>query len=200
MTISSTNAASIRSYANVSSSQAAGGSVSGSSSSASYIDQLKNKFQNLNLSAGDYNGGQSGSGVQGNVLISPKYLEKAANDPAVAAKLEANLGGVPDAEAWLKNQCAAQGMTLEASGTVVDEDGNWSGWSVTTTANPSSKDGKTDDADDDKKLEEKRAEKRRQQKKDEEADRLASQFTNYDGLYETPRTASTLPYSLNIYA
>ncbi|HNX05850.1 MAG TPA: DUF6033 family protein [Opitutales bacterium] len=177
----------------------------------SYLDQLKNQFSDLNLSAGEYTGGTSGSGVQGNVLVSPKLLARAASDPSVAAKLESDLSGIPQAEEWIANQCAMRGMHLDASGTVIDEDGNMSSWSITTTTVPS---GKADDADEkkeeeeeriEKKLEEKAAEERRAMKADsEEALRESevpvSSYSEYEGAFGALRSTVSIPYSLNVYA
>lgn len=179
------------------------------SSAGSYLEQLKSKFTELNLSAGDYSGGTTGTGVQGNVLISPKLIEKADNDPAVAAKLEEDLSGVADAEQWLKNQCAAQGMTLDACGIIIDEDGNMSSWSQVTTTSGSDD---SDEVDSEKEDEEKRIEKKRQEKADaeREADEDAqaetgmqttsSYYSEYEGTYDKLLSTAAIPFSLNTYA
>lgn len=98
-------------------------------STENYYNELCQKFKDLNISIGNYTkGSQAGSGF-GNLMISPEYLRKAANDPKIASKLEKDISGIPDAEIWLKNMCKMQGSTLTASGTIIDKDGNMSGWS-----------------------------------------------------------------------
>jgi alpha-tubulin suppressor-like RCC1 family protein len=77
-------------------------------------------------------------------MIDPRYIEKAANDPAVAAELEKNLSDIPAAENWLKSMCALRGMEVVACGVVIDKDGGMSSWGITQTAN-SKDDGKAVD-------------------------------------------------------
>jgi hypothetical protein len=173
-------------------------------SGSSYAQELQSKFPDLNLSTGEYSGGKTGSGVQGNVLISPKYLEKAASDPQVAAELEESLSGIPDAEEWLKNQCEMNGMTLVASGTIIDEDGNMSGWSETISSSGSPE----DDAAEEKRVEKQREKKDEEEKRAEEkqAERrqdaleYSAYLTNYSGLYETPVSTTEIPFSFECYA
>jgi hypothetical protein len=184
-----------------------GSSTADAASSGSYLDQLKSKFGDLNISSGEYSGGATGSGTN-NLLISPKLLAKAENDPAVAAKLENDISGIPDAEEWLKNQCAAQGMTLVAGGTMIDEDGNMSSWSQTTSTAPgASEDDDEEDKKIEKKKEEKKAQEARAKEKQEEAEKAddaantpQAYYSEYDGLYQTLVSTSEIPYSLNVYA
>jgi len=169
-----------------------------------YFEGLQTKFPDLNLSAGESSGGSTGSGVRGNVLVSPKLLDKAARDPAVAAQLEKNLSGIPDAEKWIQNQCAARGMELVAGGVSVDEDGNMSSWSVVTTAGGSDKsENLSDDEEDEKRLEEKRREQKVEEKSAEETESRASlsaSYNEYDGAYGELVSTRQVPWSLEIYA
>lgn len=174
-------------------------------SGSSYAEQLKGKFPDLNLTAGDYRGGTTGSGVQGNVMISPKYLEKAANNPKLATELEKNLGCVTEGEEWLKNQCEAKGMHLDACGTIIDENGDISSWAQTSTSSGSEEADEAEEKRLEKQREKKAEEEKRATEKQEAAHLQSTQMnsvylTQYAGAYETPLSTTLLPYSLNCYA
>jgi hypothetical protein len=172
--------------------------------SSGYFDTLKSRFPDINFASGESSGGRSASDGQSSVHISSSLLAKAESDPKVAARLESNLGGIPDAEKWIQNQCAARGMQLVDSGVSIDEDGNMSSWSVVTTAGGSDESGKaSDEEDDEKRLEERRREKKAEEKyadSREEKTLLTATYSQYDGAYGELISSNEAPYSLEAYA
>ncbi|SNT02252.1 hypothetical protein SAMN05446037_10345 [Anaerovirgula multivorans] len=103
-----------------------------------YLKELQEKYPSLKLSTGYLNTkGPSGTGL-GNVVIHPNLLKKMAGDPEFASKVENNIKYIPQGEAWKKSMIESGGRKLVASGCFVDEDGNVSSWSIssTTIGNP----------------------------------------------------------------
>lgn len=123
----------------------AASSEAGPKTAAEYFNQLCESFSSLKISQGRYTSGTVAGSGMGNVMIDPRYIEKAANDPAVAAELEKNLSDIPAAENWLQSMCALRGTEVVASGVVIDKDGGMSSWGITQTANSKDDDGKTAD-------------------------------------------------------
>jgi len=117
----------------------------GGKTAAGYYNQLCDAFSNLKISQGRYTPGTVAGSGTGNVMIDPRYLEKAANDSAVAAELEKNLSDIPAAENWFKSMCALSGREVVAGGVVIDENGGMSSWSVTRTTGQEDDDKKTED-------------------------------------------------------
>lgn len=87
------------------------------------IMDLSSKFSNLKIGIGTQPGGQG----HGNVAISPRILQKMANDPAEREKYEALLYDLnelkPITHDWF-------GGKIVASGTIINDDGSVSGWSI----------------------------------------------------------------------
>jgi hypothetical protein len=108
-------------------------SASSGSNGQEYLKKLCEKFSNLNITVGNYRKGMFAGSGTGNVMISPEYMTKAANNPKVSAELEKTLNGIPAALSWFKDQCKAKGMEVISSGDVIDKDGNMSGWAYTRT-------------------------------------------------------------------
>ncbi|SNS31664.1 hypothetical protein SAMN05446037_1007177 [Anaerovirgula multivorans] len=112
--------------------------VKAQKSEEDYLKELKEKYPSLKFSTGYSNAkGPSGTGL-GNVVLHPNLLKKMASDPEFASKVENNIKYIPQGEAWLKNMLGSNGRKLVASGCFVDENGNVSSWSVssTTIGNP----------------------------------------------------------------
>lgn len=84
---------------------------------------LSSKFSNLKIGIGTQPGGQG----HGNVAISHRILQKMANDPAEREKYEALLYDLnelkPITHDWF-------GGKIVASGTIINDDGSVSGWSI----------------------------------------------------------------------
>lgn len=123
----------------------AASSEAGPKTAAEYFNQLCECFSSLKISQGRYTPGTVAGSGTGNVRIDPRYMEKAANDPAVAAELEKNLSDLPAAESWLQSMCALRGTEVVACGVVIDEDGGMSSWGITQTANSEEDDEKAAD-------------------------------------------------------
>lgn len=52
------------------------------------------------------------------------------NDPEFAAEIESILDGVKKSDDWIESMTKAEGAELIGCGTVIDKDGNSSGWAV----------------------------------------------------------------------
>lgn len=120
-------------------------------SKESYLNQISKKFPNVNLIEGTYHQGEMfGSKGQCNIMISPVILRKMSSDPEVAAKIEKIIKDIPSEEQIFRAKCNSCGMHVEASGTIVDANGDVSGYCYTTTkregVSDSSKDNKTEAA------------------------------------------------------
>jgi len=168
----------------------AGGSraVAGGGDAQSYLQGLAERFPHLNLSLGEYQVGTTyNPGKSGNVMISPKYAAKAAKDPKEAAAFEEKLKGIPAAEEWLRGQVKAMGAELVASGTVVDENGDFSSWSETRTVREGASGSDATSLLKKKKkgaVEESATEKA----KEAEAQRLGRRYERREGVYGAAKT------------
>lgn len=178
--------------------------LSSNNSVKAYYNELIEKHPDLNISAGVYKVGSTGGSGLGNVMIHPKYLEKAANDPNVSAVLEKNLCDIPAAERWLANECRMSGIELIAGGVIIDENGEMSSWSMTR---------RTDDIKDSGLLEYKKidlnkilSKSKNNQKEDKESEIIslnyiienkgASEITNKMFELDEYRKASTQHYNV----
>ena len=100
-----------------------------------YLKQLSEKFTNLKIAVGNYNQGDAERG-RGNVTIAPGYLQKALNDPKIAAELENILTDISAAEKWFDDPSQTNGMKLIASGVMIYENGGIGSWSAFRPVDP----------------------------------------------------------------
>jgi hypothetical protein len=105
-----------------------------SNKTASYMQALGEKFPQLNFGTG----GTSAAGALGTsssikVAIDPKFQDKLANDPELAAEYEQFFADLPAAEETLRNNVHAMGAELVDGGVNIDKEGNITSWSVTKT-------------------------------------------------------------------
>lgn len=84
---------------------------------------LSSKFSNLKLGIGTQPGGEG----HGNVAISPRILQKMANDPAEREKYEALLYDLNELKPLTHNLF---GGKIVASGFIINDDGSVSGWAM----------------------------------------------------------------------
>jgi hypothetical protein len=116
----------------------AGAAQSTSASNVSnYLKGLKERFPNANINIGDFESPQDiknfASGQIGSfngITISGKALEKMANDPKMASRIEGEMQTFLDSEQRDKDDLAKEGHTLLARGMVVDKNGDTSFWMV----------------------------------------------------------------------
>ena len=102
------------------------------SSKKSYLERLQDKYSGFDISKGTFSQNQISSAQKGfkGVQISSAYLNKAENNDAEAKKLDEMLSGVEDAQKWLENACARDGLELVSNGFYIDDQGNMGSWSV----------------------------------------------------------------------
>lgn len=114
--------------------------MNGGTTKGTSIQDLRKQYPHLQLSAqsfGDdaavkeYARNQSG---KYNVAIDPRALSRMAEDSEFSDKIHGILAGVKDGDDWLEKETnkTENNVTtkLIASGTIIDKDGNSSGWSV----------------------------------------------------------------------
>jgi hypothetical protein len=179
-----------------------------------YLQDLKNRYPNANISAQDFGGSASAvqryamgkEGEFNDVAIHPAALEKYANNPEAAALFEENLKIFIGKEQQDKQRVAAYGAEITGRGMVVDKDGKISLWTTVETAKGSDsvksgselraearKDAeeKAKKKADEKKAEEKRAEERKEAQ--ELTERLAKRR-----MFITARNADELSQNLSV--
>lgn len=156
-----------------------------------YLKELRERHPNANISVGDVGvGGIEGYawgqvGKTNGVLIHPDALDKFANDPEAAAKMESELKEFIDSEQSSKDYFDSLGMKLLGRGMVVDENGETRFWCLTqSSSEKDDEEGKSlleklmpkkNEKDDDKALKrakdkkeaEKAAEKKAEEKREE---------------------------------
>ena len=117
-----------------------------SDKTASYMQALGEKFPQLNFGLGGISAADAlGTGGGIKVAIDPKFQERLANNPDLAAEYEQFFADLPAAEETLRNNVHAMGAELVDGGVNIDKDGNITSWSVTKTkgGDDSKKAGKT---------------------------------------------------------
>lgn len=157
-------------------------SSSGSKVSA-YLQTLHEKFPSINFGLGT-----TSDGDRYNVAISPKFLEKMAADPELAAKYDQFFADMPAAEENFRSKVQAFGAEVVSSGVAIDEEGNISSWAITRTSSAGSDSAKkTDKA---KRLEEQQtaeraaAEKRLQERLATAQEKPVYERSEYSGMFE----------------
>jgi hypothetical protein len=102
---------------------------------SNYLKSLKERFPNANIGIRDFNSakdiedyanGQIGS--FNGISISGQALEKMANDPAMAARIEGEMQTFLDEEQNVRNRMKQNGEELLARGMVVDKNGDTKHW------------------------------------------------------------------------
>ncbi|MCM1335213.1 MAG: DUF6033 family protein [Bacteroides sp.] len=112
--------------------QAEKASASPKRTAADELAYLSKKYDGYRFFAMDYTYGMKyGSSSTVNVAISPKFLEKMANDPELAAEYEKNIAAMKDCDERFRQMQAARGWRVEAQGWIIDKDGGIGGWTVT---------------------------------------------------------------------
>lgn len=99
---------------------------------ADELSRLSEKYGGYRFFAVNYTYGMRyGSRSTVNVAIAPEFLEKMANDPALAAEYEKNIAAMKDCDERFRQMQAARGWRVEAQGWIIDKDGGIGGWTVT---------------------------------------------------------------------
>lgn len=100
------------------------------SSVTNYLNTLREKHPGANFTTSTQP--FSGSGTN-NIGISPRILSQVANDPEKRLEYEALIIDIKDIQKSLPSMYKGTGMKLIAHGTIIDENGGVSSWSITQT-------------------------------------------------------------------
>jgi len=160
----------ITDYTNTYAASKTNGSSGVSGSAQDYLNGLKEKYPDVNITVTDFKNGKQednymfGCSGGNNVAISANIIENMASDPAIAAKYEKYIAEAPKAAEEIKEGLAAHGAEMVAGGTVIDKDGKVSYWCIGKHEPP--KDSPTISYK--KQLQEQLEEKRAKKKEEEE--------------------------------
>ena len=123
-------------YTNTYATSRTNGSNGVSGSTQGYLNGLKEKYPDVNITVADFKNGKQedayifGSSGGNNIVIASNIIEKMASDPATAAKYEKYIAEVPEAAGIMKDGIEAHGNEMVACGTAIDKDGKVTYWSV----------------------------------------------------------------------
>lgn len=107
-----------------------------SETAQNYLNELKQKYPDTNITVADFSSEQSklsymfGCSGGGNVAISANIVEKMATDFAAAAKYEKVIGGVSDLYERVEKHLDDRGQVLYGCGVVIDKNGKTSYWMI----------------------------------------------------------------------
>lgn len=102
------------------------------STAADELAYLSKKYSGYSFVAGVYQKGTKfGSSNTTNVMIDSQFLTKMANDSNLEAEYEKQIALLADLDNQMKSYYASQGWSCEC-GTVIDKDGEMSGWTIVT--------------------------------------------------------------------
>lgn len=180
---------------------ASSNSASTGSKASAYLQTLHEKFPSINFGSGTTSGDDRYS-----IAISPKFLEKMAANPQLAAGYEQFFADMPAAEDNFRNKVRAFGAEVVSSGVNIDEDGNITSWAVTRRSSDGSDSAKKADKERQKTIEEQQAARRTAAKKHLQENLSGGQskptyeLNEYAGLFGELRSQRSLQSSFSAQA
>ena len=94
------------------------------------LKYLQNKFKGYSFFAAEYKKGMRyGSVSTVNVAISPKFLDKMAKNPSLAAKYENKIAGMKENDKQTVKEQAVKGNRITSQGWAINSNGGISKWS-----------------------------------------------------------------------
>ena len=123
-------------YTNAYAADRANGSSTLNGDSRAYLNSLKEKYPDVNITVADFKNGKQedaymlGSRGYNNIAVSSSIVEKMAKDPAAAAKYEKYIAEVPESAKIMKDGIEAHGNEMVACGTAIDKNGKVTYWSI----------------------------------------------------------------------
>ena len=160
----------ITDYTNTYAADRADGNSSLNGDSQAYLNSLKEKYPDVNITVADFRNGKQedaymlGSSGGNNIVIASNMIEQMASDPAAAAKYEKYIAEVPESAKIMKDGIEAHGNEMVVCGTAIDKDGKVTYWSVSRH-----KPSKERQSVSYKKIRQEQSEEKRAKKKEEEA-------------------------------
>ncbi len=123
-------------YTNAYAADRANGSSTLNGDSRAYLNSLKEKYPDVNITVADFKNGKQedaymfGSSGGNNIVIASNIIEQMASDPAAAAKYEKYIAEVPESAKIMKDGIEAHGNEMVACGTAIDKNGKVTYWSI----------------------------------------------------------------------
>ncbi len=123
-------------YTNAYAADRAKGSSPLNGDSQAYLNSLKEKYPDVNITVADFKNGKQedaymfGSSGGNNIVIASNIIEQMASDPAAAAKYEKYIAEVPESAKIMKDGIEAHGNEMVACGTAIDKNGKVTYWSI----------------------------------------------------------------------
>ena len=162
----------VNDYANtyaVSNSGSTRGNSGLSETAQNYLNELKQKYPDTNITVADFSSEQSKLSYMfgcsgGNAAISANIVEKMAADFTAAAKYEKVIGGISDLSERVEKHLDDRGQVLYGCGVVIDKNGKTSYWMIGGDKAPRKNQGAVYKESVTKVLEEKRAKKKEEDK------------------------------------
>ena len=123
-------------YTNAYAADRANGSSTLNGDSRAYLNSLKEKYPDVNITVADFKNGKQedaymfGSSGGNNIVIASNIIEQMASAPAAAAKYEKYIAEVPESAKIMKDGIEAHGNEMVACGTAIDKNGKVTYWSI----------------------------------------------------------------------
>ena len=123
-------------YTNTYAADRANGSSSLNGDSQAYLNSLKEKYPDVNITVADFKNGKQedaymlGSRGYNNIAVSSSIVEKMASDPAVAAKYEKVFAEMSDNSERIEKFARENNDEILSAGALIDKNGKVSYWMV----------------------------------------------------------------------
>ena len=104
-----------------------------------YIQGLEKQISGTKFFVGTVSYGQTyGNSSDVNFVVNPKFLDKLGTDEAARKEFEDGVNFLNDFSKRFREQQLAQGREIISQGWFCDENGNWSGWTISRPTKQSS--------------------------------------------------------------
>ena len=186
-------------YTNAYAADRANGSSTLNGDSRAYLNSLKEKYPDVNITVADFKNGKQedaymfGSSGGNNIVIASNIIEQMASDPAAAAKYEKYIAEVPESAKIMKDGIEAHGNEMVACGTAIDKNGKVTYWSISRH-----KPSKESQSVSYKKTLQEQLEEKRAKKKEEEAlkEKKLAKAESVEKLMEQIKAGTSQPVKL----
>ena len=156
-------------YTNTYAADRANGSSSLNGDSQAYLNSLKERYPDVNITVADFKNGKQedaymlGSRGYNNIAVSSSIVEKMASDPAVAAKYEKVFAEMSDNSERIEKFARENNDEILSAGALIDKNGKVSYWMVGRSRNTMENPGTVYKEKVQKQIAEKRAKKKEEE-------------------------------------
>ena len=186
-------------YTNAYAADRANGSSTLNGDSQAYLNSLKEKYPDVNITVADFKNGKQedaymlGSRGYNNIAVSSSIVEKMASDPAVAAKYEKVFAEMSGNSERIEKFARENNDEILSAGALIDKNGKVSYWMVGRSRNTMENPGTVYKEKVQKQIAEKRA-----KKKEEEAlkEKKLAKAESVEKLMEQIKAGTSQPVKL----